>query len=168
MSQYDIFKEQQDGSLRWLATDVSLEAAEARVKKLPPGKYFIISDQHTAKRISIQSPAKQLVFQIGYHDDTGAAARETLFKSFGHEVISVVDNDAAKHALASIPHVDIFILGHSASDQTRKEMVEWLKVNFPKGRIVALIPSVSAQLLCADYNIPQSDWATWVSLFATS
>jgi hypothetical protein len=168
MPQFDIFKVQPDGSLRWLAAAASMESAEARVKRLPPGEYVIIADQHPPKRISIKSPAKQIVFQISYDDDRGSAARETLFRSFGHEVISVADNDAAKRALALIADVDVFILGHSAPDQTREEMVDWLKANFPKAKIVALIPSASPQLLCADYNIPQSDWAAWVSLFATS
>jgi hypothetical protein len=168
MSQFDIFNEQQDGSLRWLAAAASMEGAEARVKKLPPGRYVIISDLRAAKRISIQSPAKQIVFQIAYDDDRGSAAREVLFRSFGHEVISVMDNDAAKRALASISKVDVFILGHTAPEQTREEMVDWLKVNFPKAKIVALIPSASPELLRADYNVPQRDWAAWVSLFATS
>ncbi|HYL83029.1 MAG TPA: hypothetical protein VE263_02245 [Candidatus Angelobacter sp.] len=168
MAQFDILKEQQDGSLRWLAAAASMEGAEARVKKLPPGKYVIISDQRAAKRISIQSPVKQMVFQIGYDDERGSAAREVLFRSFGHEVLSVVDNDAAKGALASISKVDVFILGHTAPEPTRKEMIDWLKANFPKAQIVALIPSASPELLRADYNVPQSDWAAWVSLFATS
>jgi len=168
MPQFDIFKEQQDGSLRWLASAASMESAEARVKRLPPAEYVIIAGQSAVKRISITSPAKQIVFQIAYDDDKGSAARETLFKSFGHEVISVADNEAAKRALASIPNVDVFILGHTAPEQTREEMVGWLKVNFPKAKIVALIPSASPQLLRADYNIPQSDWAAWVSLFAAS
>ncbi len=168
MSQFDIFKVEPDGSLRWLAAAASMETAEARVKGIPPGEYVIIADEHTPKRISIKSPAKQIVFQIGYDDDRGSTARETLFRSFGHEVISVADNDAAKRALASIPNVDIFVLGHTAPEQTREEMVDWLKVNFPKAKIVALIPSASPQLLCADYNVPQSDWAAWVSLFAAS
>ncbi len=167
MSQFDIFKEQPDGSLHWLAAAASMETAEARVKGLPPGTY-VISDQRTARRISIQSPAKQIVFQISYDDDEGSAARETLFRSFGHEVVSVGDNDAAKRALASISNVDVFILGHAAPEQTRKEMVDWLRVNFPKARIVALIPSAVPELLSADYNVPQSDWTAWVSLFATS
>jgi hypothetical protein len=47
-------------------------------------------------------------------------------------------------------------------------MVDWLKVNFPKARIVALIPSAIPQLLGADYNVPQSNWDAWVSLFAMS
>jgi len=167
MSKIDIFKEQPDGSLRWLAAATSMETAEARVKKLPPGTYVILSDQRTARRISIQSPAKQVVFQIAYDDDKGSAARETLFRSFGHEVVSVADNDAAKLVLASISDVDVFIIGHTAPEQTREEMVDWLKANFPKAKIVALIPSAVPELLCADYNVPQSDWAAWVSLFAT-
>jgi hypothetical protein len=168
MSQFDIFKVQPDGSLYWLATAASMDTAEGRVKRLPPGNYVIIADQHPPKKISIKSPAKQIVFQIGYDDDTGSAARETLFRSFGHQVISVADNLAAKRALASIPNVDIFILGHTAPEQTQKEMVDWLKVSFPKAKIVALIPSATPELLCADYNVPQTDWAAWVSLFATS
>jgi hypothetical protein len=168
MSPFGIFKEQPDGSLRWLEAAACMETAEARVKRFPPGNYVIIADEHTVKRISIKSPAKQIVFQIGYDDDRGSAARETLFRSFGHEVISVADNAAAKRALAFIPDVDVFILGHTAPEQVRKEMVDWLKVNFPKAKIVALIPSASPQLLRADYNVPQRDWAAWVSLFATS
>jgi hypothetical protein len=168
MPQFDIFKVQPEGSLRWLAAAASMETAEERVKGLPPGNYVIIADQHTPKRISIKSPAKQIVFQIGYDDDKGSTTRETLLRSFGHEVISVANNDAAKRALASIPNVDVFILGHTTPEQPQKEMADWLKVSFPKAKIVALIPSACPQLLCADYNVPQSDWAAWVSLFATS
>ena len=168
MSQFDIFKVQPDGSLYWLAAVASMETAEGRVKKLPPGNYVIIADRYPPKKISIKSPAKQIVFQIAYDDDTGSAARETLFRSFGHEVISVADNGAAKRALASIPNVDVFILGHTAPEQTQKEMVDWLRVTFPKAKIVALIPSATPQLLCADYNVPQADWAAWISLFSTS
>jgi hypothetical protein len=168
MSQYDIFKVQLDRSLRWLEAAASMETAEARVKRLPPGEYVIIADQRSAKSISIKSPARQVVFQIGYEDYRGSAARESLFRSFGHEVISVEDNEAAKSALASIPLVDVFILSHTATDQARKEMLDWLKVNFPTARIIALIPSASPELLGADYNVPQRDWPAWVSLFATS
>jgi hypothetical protein len=168
MLQFEIFKVEPDGRLRWLAAAASMQTAETGVKGLPPGNYVIIADQHTPKRISVKSRAKQIVFQICYDDCEGSTARETLFRSLGHEVISVADNDAAKRALASIPQVDVFILGHTAPEQTRKEMLDWLKVNFPKAKIVALIPSAVPQLLRADYNVPQSNWDAWVSLFATS
>ena len=168
MLQFEIFEVEPDGRLRWLATAPSMQTAETHAKRLPPGNYVIIADQHTPKRISIRSPAKQIVFQICYDDSEGSTARETLFRSFGHDVISVADNDVAKGALASIPKVDVFILGHTAPEHTRKEMVDWLKVNFSKAKIVALIPSAIPQLLCADYNVPQSNWDAWVSLFAMS
>lgn len=168
MLQFEIFKVEPDGRLRWLAAAPSMQTAETRVKRLPPGNYVIIADQHTPKRISIRSPAKQIVFQICYDDSEGSTARETLFRSFGHEVISVADNDVAKGTLASIPKVDVFILAHTAPEHTRREMVDWLKVNFPQAKIVALIPSAIPQLLCADYNVPQSNWDAWVSLFAMS
>src|SRR5260370_34211142 len=105
MSEFDIFKVQPEGSFRWLAAAASMETAEGCVKRLPPGNYVIIADQHTPRRISINSPAKQIVFQIGYDDDKGASARETLFRSFAHQVFSVTDNDAANRARAWIANV---------------------------------------------------------------
>lgn len=168
MLRFEIFKVEPNGRLCWLAAAASMQAAETQVKRLPAGNYVIIADQHAPKRISIKSPTKQIVFQICYDDSVGATARERLFRSLGHEVISVADNDAAKGALASISKVDVFILGHTAPEQARKEMLDWLKVNFPKGKIVALIPSAIPQLLRADYNVPQSNWDAWVSLFAMS
>jgi hypothetical protein len=79
-----------------------------------------------------------------------------------------VDNAAAKHALTSIQNVDVFIVGHTAPDTTRKEMVDWLKTNFPKVKIVALIPSASCQVPRADYNIVLNDWDEWLSLLAAA
>ncbi|HVH69621.1 MAG TPA: hypothetical protein VNB49_00735, partial [Candidatus Dormibacteraeota bacterium] len=90
------------------------------------------------------------------------------FRRCGHEVISVPDNQAAKRALSSIRNVDVFVVGHTSPEQTRKEMVDWLKANFPKVKIVALIPSANRQLPCADYNIVLNDWYEWVSLLAAT
>jgi 5'(3')-deoxyribonucleotidase len=80
----------------------------------------------------------------------------------------VADNEAAKHALASIHNVDVFIIGHNAPEQTRKEMVDWLKANFPKVKIVALIPSANHQLQRADFNVVLNDWDEWSSLLAAA
>jgi hypothetical protein len=163
---FHIFKVESDRSLRWVAAAANVESAKALVKKFAPGEY-VIADE-TGKRISIKSPAKQVVFQVVYDDEKGLNARTELFRSFGHEVISVVDNEAAKLALTSIKSVDVFIVGHTAPEQTRKEMVDWLKANFPQAKIVALIPSVCRELLGADYNVVQHDWAAWLSLFVTA
>ena len=130
-----------------------------------PGEYVISS--LTGEKISIKSASKQVVFQIGY-DEKDLNARADLFRRVGHQVISVLDNEAAKHALRSIEKVDVFVVGHTAPEQTRKEMVDWLKANFPNLKIVALIPSANRQLPRADYNIVLNDWDEWLSLLAAA
>jgi len=116
--------------------------------------------------MSTSSP-KRILFQIGY-EQKGLNARAELFRRFGHEVTSVADNEAAKQVLATIPSVDVFIVGDTAPERTRKEMVDWLKANFPKAKIVALSPPTSRRLRYADYNIVSGDWDEWLSLLAAT
>jgi hypothetical protein len=161
---FNIFKMQSDGGLRWMESAGDMERAKARVKKLAassPGEYVIMG--RTGEKISIKSPLKRIMFQIGYHEKE-LNVRAELFRRFGHEVISVADNDGAKHALASIENVDVFIVGHAAPEQTRKEMVDWLKANFPRVKIVALIPSGDHRLETADCNVVLNDWDEWLLL----
>ena len=80
----------------------------------------------------------------------------------------MVANIANKQALTSIENVDVFVVGPTAPEETRKEMVDWLKTNFPKIKVVALIPSASRQLSSADYNIVLNDWDEWLSLLAAA
>jgi 5'(3')-deoxyribonucleotidase len=107
------------------------------------------------------------MFQIGY-DEKELNARAEMFRRCGLEVISVADNESAKRALSSIRNVDVFVVGHAAPEQTRREMVEWLKATFPKVKIVALIPSANRELSRADYNIVLNDWDKWPSLLAVT
>jgi CheY-like chemotaxis protein len=168
MFQFHIFKVQSDGSLRWLEGAIDVERAKGRAKVLAastPGEYVITN--LTGDKISIKSQSKRIMFQIGY-DEKELKARAELFRRCGHEVISVVDNEAAKLALASFHNVDVFVVGHTAPEQTGEEMVDWLKANFPKVKIVALIPSANRQLLRADYNIVLNEWDEWLSLLAAA
>src|SRR5215472_8880204 len=129
---YDIFKVDVRGH-RWMEAAADLQRAQARVKVLAassPGEYLILN-QETGETISIKPPAKRILFQIGY-DEKGLNARAELLRRFGHEVISVTHNEAAKIALSSFRNVDIFIVGHTAPEPTRKEMVMWLKANYPQ------------------------------------
>ena len=167
--QFHICKVESDGSLRLIEQADDLERARDRVKKLSafsPGEY-VISNQQTGEKTSMKSHVKQIVFQIGY-DEKDLNARAELFRRCGHHVISVVDNAAAKHALSSIQDVDVFVVGPNAPEETRKEMVDWLKTNFPKIKVVALIPSASCKLPSADYNIVLNDWDEWLSLLAAA
>jgi hypothetical protein len=119
----------------------------------------------TGEKTSIKPKTKRILFQIGY-DEKGLNARAELLRRFGHEVISVTHNEAAKVALSSFRDVDLFIVGHTAPEQTRKEMVDWLKVNCPKVKILALNPSANPKLSGADYNVILNDYDEWLSLLA--
>lgn len=165
LSPFHVFKVKSDGTLQWLEGAVSVERATARVKVLTassPGEYVITN--LTGK---VEFPPKRIMFQIGY-DEKELNARAEMFRRCGLEVISVADNDSAKRALSSIRNVDVFVVGHAAPEQTRREMVEWLKATFPKVKIVALIPSANGELSRADYNIVLNDWDKWPSLLAVA
>ena len=168
VSPFHIFKVQSDRSRRWMEAAVNLEHAKLRVKGLlasSPGEYVITN--LTGEEISIKSQPKRILFQIGYGEKE-LNARAELFRRFGHEVISVADNEAAKHALTSGQNVDVFVVGYQAPDQTRREMVDWLKENFPKVKIVALAPSTHRPLPRADYNITLNDWDEWLALLTAT
>src|SRR5947199_9331145 len=127
LSPFHIFKVQSDGSLRWIEGAVNVERAKARLKVLAAssrGEYVI--SELTGKKISIKSVPKLTIFQIGYNEKE-LHARAELFRHCGHEVISAADNEAAKRVLTSIQSVDVFVVGHMAPEQTRKEMVDWLR-----------------------------------------
>ena len=165
---FHIFKVQSDGSLRWMEAAEDVERAKARVRVLAvssPGE-FVITNM-TGEKISIKMLPKRIVFQIGYNEKE-LNARAELFRRCGHEVISVPDNEAAKQALNSIHNVDIFVVGQAAPEQTRKEIVDWLKANFPKIKIVALIPSANHKLQSADYNVVLNEWDEWISLLGVA
>src|SRR5258708_27861348 len=114
-----------------------LERAKTRVKVLTassPGEYIILN-QETGEKISIKPKTKRILFQIGY-DEKGLNARAELLRRFGHEVISVTNNEAAKIALSSYHDLDLFIFGYTAPEQTRKEIDAWLKPTYPKVKIL--------------------------------
>ena len=168
LSPFHISKVQSNGSRHWIEGAVSVESARARVKALAafsPCDYVITN--LTGREIPAKSLPKRRMFQIGY-DERELNARAEMFRRVGHEVISVPDNEAAKRVLASLQNVDVFVVGHSAPEQTRKEMVDWLKANFPNAKVVALIPSASYQVSRADYNIVVNDWDEWPSLLAAT
>ena len=165
---FHIFKVQSDGSRRWMKAAANLEDAEALVKVLAassPGEYVITN--LTGEKTSIKSLRKRIVFQIGY-DERELNARAELFRRCGHEVLSVPNNEAAKHALILIDNVDVFVIGHQAPEQTRREILDWLKENFPTVKVVALIPSANRQVSRADYNIVLNDSEEWLSLLAAT
>jgi len=106
--------------------------------------------------------ATRRIFQIAYDEDLGFRRAE-LLRSRGYGVISVVGNQAAKVLLSSNQHYDLFIVGHSAPEETRREIVGWLKAEYPKVKILAL-NSPHQRVLRADYNVRQNGPDTWLPI----
>lgn len=108
--------------------------------------------------------AKWCVFQIAYDEGSGLARAEIL-RRLGHSVISVVGNEKAKLLLNSVQYYDLFIVGGTAPEEARREMVDWLKEKYPKVKILALNPS-HQPLLGADYNVTEDDPEKWPPIVA--
>jgi CheY-like chemotaxis protein len=166
---FDIFRVGADRSVVWLEAAADLEIAQARVKvlaPLAPGEYLIFS-QKTGHQISIKASGKRMIFQIGY-DDRQGKARAQMLRYLGYEVSSAADNPAAKLELMTSRHVDLFVVGDLAPEETRREMVRWLKTNYPKVKILALQPSGPSQVPMqdADYTVMANDSNDWLGMIA--
>lgn len=105
-------------------------------------------------RVNVRSVSgdKPVVFQVTY-DPQRAKGRSEFLRLQGYEVQTVCGNDAAMLVLSDPLHYDLFIVGHAAPEKTRREMVEWLKINYETVRIIALNPSSIPNLAGADYNV---------------
>jgi len=105
------------------------------------------------------------VFQIGYRKNL-VFWRSHILKLKGYEVSSVVGNEAAILALIDLPKHDVFIIGHEAPEQTRRDMVQWLRAKYPTTKILALHPPEYQPLLGVDHNALEHDpdeWLPWVA-----
>ena len=107
------------------------------------------------------------IFQIAYTDRL-RDERTELLRRLGYGIISVIGNEAAKVLLSAMQHADIalFIVGHAAPEQMRKEMVEWLKAKYPNVKVLALNPPYQ-QLPDADYNAVQNGPEKWLPFVST-
>ena len=123
------------------------------------------------KRLSASSvkPASQGngVFQIAY-DEKLLVTRAELLKNRGYLVGSALGNDEAKRILDKRQPYHLFIVGHAAPNETREEMVRWLKSNFPDAKILALNPLDHTKLADADYNFIFSGPEDWLSIIPTA
>lgn len=102
------------------------------------------------------------IFQISYDEQQGLQRAE-LLKSRGYGVMSVIGNDAAKVLLSSRQPYDLFIIGNAAPGKTRREMLDWLRANYPGVKILAINPS-GQQVFGADYNMQQNEPENWLAI----
>jgi hypothetical protein len=113
-----------------------------------------------------QSDGKR-VFQIAY-DERLLVSRAALLKNRGYQVSSALGNDDAKRILDTRERYRIFIVGHAAPNETREDMIRWLKANFPTTKILVVNPPSSAILEGADYNVVLNGPEEWLSIVANA
>jgi hypothetical protein len=174
---YNIFECLQDGSLIRRGRVLGLLATRLMLDKLATetGNDHFAVDVSTdevifrvdASKVSTHAGTIKRVFQIAYTDSL-RNMRAELLRHLGYGVISVIGNDAAKVLLKANPHptVALFIVGHAAPEQTRKEMVDWLKEKYPNVKILALNPP-NQQLPRADFNVIQNGPEKWLAFVST-
>ena len=75
----------------------------------------------------------------------------------------MIGTDSAKVLLTSIQHYDLFIVGHAAPEETRTEIIDWIKVKYPRVKILAL-NAPHQQLLNADYNVTLNSPENWLPI----
>jgi hypothetical protein len=170
--EYEIFEVLPNGSTRRISAVSGLEFAHRGLKELAKhtSNECFAADAKTRQvvaQMNVPQTKRRLakrIFHIAYNEELGVRRAE-LLRSSGYGVISVIGNERAKILLSSIQHYDLFIVGHAAPEQTRKEMVDWLKLKYPKVKILALNPS-HQELSTADYNVLQNGPENWLAIVA--
>jgi hypothetical protein len=173
--QYKIFGTILDGSIMECAGASGLLNTRLKLVGLflATGKEYFAIDLSTRDivfaadvlKVASERVSKR-IFQIAYTDQQ-RLARAKLLRSLGYAVMSVVGNDAAKILLTTFRQenhgIGLFIVGNGGSVQTRKEIVDWLKANYPLVRILVLNPP-NETVPDADYNVEQNGPEEWIPL----
>ena len=169
-SVYEIFEVLPDGSALRISCVSGLEFANVALQELAKRmkNECFVADART-RRVVAQLNVSQgkwratkRIFQIAYDEQLGLR-RADLLRSLGYGVISVIGNDPARVLLTSIQHYDLFILGHAAPEETRTEMIDWIKVKYPRVKTLAF-NAPHQQLLNADYNVTLNGPENWLPI----
>jgi hypothetical protein len=175
--EYDIFECFSDGSIGWREKVLGLPSTRLRIDALVTKTGNDHLAMHLSTRevvfhvdpdnVTVEAPAIKRIFHIAY-TERSRIERANLLRAFGCGVLSVIGNEAAKVLLSQIKNVKLtlIIMGHSAPEPTRKEMVVWLKKNHPNVKILALNPPYQ-QIHDADFNVLEdkpNEWLTVVSM----
>jgi CheY-like chemotaxis protein len=172
--EYDLFEQLNDGSPMWRGHASGLHEVRrqlAELSKVTKNECFAmhLPTKEIVARANVRTTEgrKPLLFQITYHPDL-AKARSEVLRLHGYEVVTVFGNEAAEVVLSMPQDYDLFVVGHAAPDETRREMVEWLKANHPDVPIIALNPPSVQQLLGADYNLKLNGPETLLPILGTA
>ena len=168
---YDIFEVMPDGTTIKRVAVSGLEFAKLSLEELSrrTTNECIAADRYTHQvvaqmNVPLAKRSIKRIFQIAYNEQAGVR-RADLLTNRGYRVISVLGNEPAKLLLSSIQHYDFFIVGSNAPEETRREIVDWLKEKYPTVKILALNPS-QQQVTNADYNVTENAPENWLPLVA--
>lgn len=164
---YEILEVMPDGSPVKRSVVNGLEIARVTLENLSQrtSNECIAADERTHQVVAQMNlpPVKRTmrrIFQIAYDEEAGLG-NAALLRSRGYGVITVLSNDAAKVLLSTVQIYDLFIVGHAAPEESRREMVDWLKEKYPEVKILALNPP-HQPLPNAHYNAPYADPESWL------
>src|SRR5260370_42154324 len=169
-SVYELFEVLPDGARLRISGESSLEFGKLALQELAKRtkNECFVADARTRQvmaQLNVSQGkwrATKRIFQIAYDEQLGLRRAEVL-RSLGYGVISVIGNDPARVLLTSIQHYDLFILGHAAPEGTRTEMIDWIKVKYPRVKILAF-NATHQQLLNADYNVTLNGPENWLPI----
>jgi hypothetical protein len=167
---YEIFEVPPNGSPQRVTVVSGVEFAKVALQGLAKrtSNECFAADARTRQVVmQLNVPPKKLrrIFVVSYDEELGTRRTE-LLRSRGYGIISVIGNEAAKILLSSIQHYDLFIVGHAAPQETRREMVDWLNAQYPRVKVLAINPSLE-QVPAADYNAPYDTSDTWLPIVST-
>ena len=172
--EYDIFEQFPDGLPIWRGYASGLSAAGAKLAELAkqtsnecfliciPTKEVIARLNVGARRLG----KRRTISQISYDERLGSE-RAKLLRVAGYEVITIYGNHAARVILSTTVHpCSAFIVGHGAPQETRHEMLVWLKQFFPRTPVLVMNGPGIGPLAGADYNVKLNGPETWLRIIA--
>ena len=171
---YEIYEVLPDGSSQKVNVITGLEFVKLALQGLAKrtNNECFAADAKTRQivmQINVPRPkwrTTKHIFQIAYDEERGFRRAE-LLRARGYGVFSVIGNDAAQIALSTIQDFQLFIVGHAAPEEDRREMVDWLKAKYPSVRILALnLPG--HELSGADYNVRLDSHKPWLPMVGTA
>jgi len=164
---YEIFEVLPDGSPHRVTVVSGLEFAKMVLESLASrtNNECFAADAKTHQvvmQMNVPPARVRRIFQICYDEGLGVRRAE-LPRSHGYGAIFVIGNDSAKLLLSSPQRYDLFIIGHAAPEETRREMVDWLKAEYPTVKILAFNPP-NQRVRRADYNLRQNGPENWLPI----
>ena len=100
------------------------------------------------------------IFHVAY-DTSLLRVRTEMLKHAGFNVSSALGNPQARRELEANADYGLVVVGWSAPDGERGDMVRWVKVHYPNLRVIALYGGAGHEIPEADFNSRSEDPGEW-------